>query len=233
MITLDQIAYNIKNLVEGGISGEDSNLSIRQIKHMVHYHRANLLTKYTDSGRYTSDVIFQEQSKTLSSFTQTIPELIGWANNRAIKQIYIQKSSNPIRKYHVGIMSEPDKTFFESSRFAPNKSQFFCTITPGGILRFYENDGQLFADETYNAIITACFANPVSAGASSGGRYPIPMELVSSLIETILSKEFGVYLSVPTDNINDSVDNKGAAASTGPVSAPLNANARSRSARTR
>ena len=63
MITLDQIAYNIKNLVEGGISGEDSNLSIRQIKHMVHYHRANLLTKYTDSGRYTSDVIFKNNQK--------------------------------------------------------------------------------------------------------------------------------------------------------------------------
>ena len=45
MITLNEIAYNIKNLVEGGISGEDSNLSIRQIKHMVDYHRANLLTK--------------------------------------------------------------------------------------------------------------------------------------------------------------------------------------------
>lgn len=233
MITLDKIAYNIKNLVEGGISGEDSNLSIRQIKHMVHYHRANLLTKYTDSGRYTSDVIFQEVTKTLNSSTQQLSEIIGWANNRAIKQIYIQKSTSPTKKHHVGIVSEPDRAFFEASRFAPNKHQFFCTITPGGTLRFYENDGQTFSDSTYEAVITACFADPILAGGASSGRYPIPMELVSSLIESVLAKEFGMYLRVSTDIINDSVDNKGANASSPPVSASPSANARSRRGRTR
>ena len=42
-MTLNEIAYNIKNIVERGIAGEDSNLSIRQIKSMVDYHRAQLL----------------------------------------------------------------------------------------------------------------------------------------------------------------------------------------------
>ena len=49
-MTLDEIAYNIKNLVSGGIHGEDSNISLRQIKAMIHYHRAQLLLKYTDGG---------------------------------------------------------------------------------------------------------------------------------------------------------------------------------------
>ena len=50
-MTLNEIAYNIKNIVEGGISGEDSKISIRQIKAMIHYHRAGILQKYTNNGR--------------------------------------------------------------------------------------------------------------------------------------------------------------------------------------
>jgi hypothetical protein len=233
MVTLEEITYNIKNLVEGGISGEDSNLSIRQIRHMVHYHRANLLTKYTDSGRYTSDPMFQTSTKVLNSSTFSIPELIGWANNRALKEIYIQKTNGSSPKHHVGIVSEANKSFFEESRFAPNKHQFFCTTTPGGNYKMYENDGQPFVDGTYTATITAVFANPMAAGAGVGTRYPIPMELVGSLVETVLAKEFGMYLRVSADNINDSIDNKGANAASPPVSASPNANARSRRGRTR
>ena len=192
MVTLEEITYNIKNLVEGGISGEDSNLSIRQIRHMVHYHRANLLTKYTDSGRFTSDSMFQTITKSLNSATFSLPELVGWANNRALKEIYISKNSSP--KYHVGIVSEANRSFFEASRFAPIKHQFFCTTSPGGTYKVYENDGQLFSDSTYTATITAVFANPIVAGTSVSGRYPIPSELVSSLVESILAKEFNIYL---------------------------------------
>lgn len=233
MITLEEISYNIKNLVEGGISGEDSNLSIRQIRHMVHYHRANLLTKYTDSGRFTSDSMFQTLTKTLSNGSFSLAELIGWSNNKALKEIYIQKTDGSSPKHHVGIISEANKSFFEASRFAPNKSQFFCTTTPGGVCRIYENDGQLFADGTYTATITAVFANPISAGGNVSSRYPIPSELVSSLVESILAKEFNMYLRTSADNINNSVDDKGVKRTATPVSASPNANARSRKKRTR
>ena len=49
-MTLNEIAYNIKNIVEGGRHGEDSSISIRQIRHMVNYHRARLITKWTEGG---------------------------------------------------------------------------------------------------------------------------------------------------------------------------------------
>ena len=233
MVSLEEITYNIKNLVEGGISGEDSNLSIRQIRHMVHYHRANLLTKYTDSGRFTSDAMFQTVTKDLTSSSFKIAELIGWANNRALKEIYIQKTNGSSPKYHVGIVSEANKSFFEESRFAPNKHQFFCTTTPGGNYKIYENDGQPFSDGTYKATIIAVFADPILISGSVSLRYPIPMELVGSLVETVLAKEFNIYLRTSADYANNSVDDKGANPAASPVSAPPNANARSRRGRTR
>ena len=231
-MTLDEIAYNIKNLVEGGISGEDSNLSIRQIKHMIHYHRANLLTKYTDSGRFVSDPMFQTLTRGVNNLSG-LPRILGWANNRAIRDIIVKKSNVTSTAHHVNIVSESNRQFFEESRFAPNKSQFFITTSPGGAMKIYENDGQIFVDTTYNVIITAVFENPVNAGASSSSQYPIPAELVGSLVETVLAKEFNMYLRTSADIANNSVDDKGANPAATPVSASPNANARSRRGRTR
>ena len=59
MATLNEITYNIKNLVSGGVASDDSDISNRQIKFMVHYHRANLLMQYTDNGKKASNVCFQ------------------------------------------------------------------------------------------------------------------------------------------------------------------------------
>ena len=231
-MTLNEISYNIKNLVEGGITGEDSNLSIRQIRHMVHYHRANLLTKYTDSGRFVSDAMFQEISRTTANLNG-IPEVLGWANNRAIRDIVVQKIGITTKQHNVAIINESNRNFFEASRFAPNKEQFYITTKPGGPWRIFENDGQLFVDSTYQINITAVFANPSTAGAGLDSRYPIPSELVGSLVETVLAKEFNMYLRTAADNANNSVDDKGANPAATPVSASPNANARSRRGRTR
>lgn len=89
----------------------------------------------------------------------------------------------------------------------------------------------MFVDATYSLDVTAVFSNPSLAGMS--GSYPIPLEIVGSLVETVLAKEFGMYLRVSSDTINDSVDNKGANPSSPPVSAAPSANARSRRGRTR
>ena len=59
MATLNEIAYNIRNTVSGGIASDDTDISLRQIKFMVHYHRANLLLQYTDNGKKVSNSCFQ------------------------------------------------------------------------------------------------------------------------------------------------------------------------------
>ena len=59
MITLNEIAYNIKNLAYGGRSSTESNISISQIKHWVHYHRAKLIAENDDKGITRNNSIYQ------------------------------------------------------------------------------------------------------------------------------------------------------------------------------
>ena len=44
-MTLDEIAYNILNLVRGGRSHNDESISLRQIKFNIKYYRAMLIRR--------------------------------------------------------------------------------------------------------------------------------------------------------------------------------------------
>lgn len=50
MATLNEIAYNIKELMSGGDEKSEQNISTRQIKHWVHYHRAKIIEEKLSSG---------------------------------------------------------------------------------------------------------------------------------------------------------------------------------------
>tara|TARA_R100000458_G_C8272373_1_gene247198 strand:+ start:41 stop:736 length:696 start_codon:yes stop_codon:yes gene_type:complete len=231
-MTLNEIAYNIKNLVEGGMSGEDSNLSITQIKHMVHYHRANLLTRYTDSGRYISESMLQTVSASNTSGSTTIPLILGWPSNRALKEVMLRESTSSVDKiYNLSIVLPSERDFFLNTRFAPNQNQFFCEYD-NGIIRILTSDGSVYSNSNQTINVKAVFENPSSA-PGGGSNYPIPAELVGSLVENVLAKEFNIYLRVSADATNNSVDEAGGKMATPTVSASPNANARSRRGRTR
>lgn len=61
MASLNEIAYNLKNLMYGGSSttGEES-IGIRQIKFWIHYHRAQLIKEESMSGKGVNHAFFQE-----------------------------------------------------------------------------------------------------------------------------------------------------------------------------
>lgn len=235
-MTLNEIAYNIKNIVEGGISGDDSNLSLKQIKHMIHYHRAQLLVKYTDSGRYVSEAMLQKSIYNLVG-AFSIPETLGFPSNRAIRDITVKKVSGvgEAVSHHVNLINRADKEFFMESRFAPNKSQLFATIDASNLIEIFDNDGEIFSDTNYSITISFILANPTSISefSDSSSVYPIPAELVGSLVENVLSKEFNIYLRTNADYSNNAVDESGAKMAKLKQSASPNANARSRRERTR
>ena len=87
-MTLNEIAYNIKNIVEGGISGEDSKISIRQIKAMIHYHRARLIGKYSQQGRFLSEWMYSFTASSTSSGYFALPEIIRIYIIHAISSFY-------------------------------------------------------------------------------------------------------------------------------------------------
>ena len=231
-MTLDEIAYNIKNVVEGGVHGTDSNISLRQIKAMIHYHRAQLLLKYTDSGRYLSE-------KMMSFFNTSFPEsgvisltdieFVGFPNNRGLVSVSLWPSSdlNEEERISIPIENEADKEFFVNSRFTGSG---FRAYIGRGNLYIYEGT-ELFTDTNYRVIVKYIAAKPEDGAMG----YPIPDELIPTLTETVLSKEFNVMITVGNDVTNNSLDDniRGAMATKIGQSAQPSANARSRRARTR
>jgi len=59
MITLNEIAYNIRNLAYGGKNSTENNISLEQIKHWVHYHRAKLIADNVDKGITHNNFVYQ------------------------------------------------------------------------------------------------------------------------------------------------------------------------------
>ena len=59
MASLNEIAYNIRNIARGGYASDDELISIRKIKHWVSYHRAQLLMNYTSNGKFIHPQTFQ------------------------------------------------------------------------------------------------------------------------------------------------------------------------------
>jgi len=64
MITLNEIAYNIKNLAYGGKNTLENNISTEQIKHWIHYHRAKLISDNFNKGIKNNQAIYQTMELT-------------------------------------------------------------------------------------------------------------------------------------------------------------------------
>jgi hypothetical protein len=229
-MTINEIAYNIKNIVEGGIAGDDSNLSITQIKYMVNYHRAQLLTKYTDSGRFVSDAMLSTRSTANATGSMSMPAILGWPNNRAIKEVTLVETDGKI--HNLPIINPSEKDFFLASRFAPNQNQFFSSYSLASGIQIHTSDGSVFSDNSQNIVVKAVLENPQVTNWSSGS-YPIPPELISALTETLLAKEFNIYLRTSADASNNALDERASKMPQPRTQAAPNANARSRKARTR
>jgi len=69
MITLNEIAYNIKNLAYGGKYSTESSITISQIKHWIHYHRAKLIADNIDKGITNDNNIYQNAELTFANST--------------------------------------------------------------------------------------------------------------------------------------------------------------------
>ena len=64
MITLNEIAYNIKNLAYGGMTSLENSISLKQIKHWIHYHRAKLISDNLNKGITNNQAFYQNMALT-------------------------------------------------------------------------------------------------------------------------------------------------------------------------
>lgn len=60
MATLNEIAYNIKNLAYGGKSNTEANVTTKQIKTWIAYHRANMIREIAAKNEDVPGAFYQE-----------------------------------------------------------------------------------------------------------------------------------------------------------------------------
>ena len=143
MATLNEIAFNIKNIVEGGVGSDDSNLSTRQIKYLVHTKRAEILLKYTDNGRKTSEASYQVDILNIQSTGANYKPYLGFNADRAIRSIAYKESNDLEEEIELlPIVQNHDRMFVQQSRFIRNTSKKYATFSDGKVF-VYEDDSIL------------------------------------------------------------------------------------------
>lgn len=208
MATLNEIAYNIKNIVEGGVGSDDSNLSLRQVKQMIHVKRAEMLVKYTDNGRKTSEACYQVDVATVSSGGYQYKPFVGFNNNRGIRSI-VYKDSTAIDASMelLALTQDHDRMFLQESRFVKSSSKKHATIS-GNKLFVFEGDSP-----TSGGVIEikGVFSNPTTVSTyvdDDTTEYPIPSELISILTQELITKEIVLLYNLSADTPNNQADEK-------------------------
>jgi hypothetical protein len=206
MATLNEIAYNIRNTASGGVASDDTDISLRQIKFMVHYHRANLLLQYTDNGKKVSNSCFQVDIINPKANGVALKDFVGFNENRAVRSIAYKDDSTVDSPYEsLPIVQHHDRMFVNSSRFMKDTSKKIATLSDRKIY-IWEGDGLVTSG---NVEINAVFSNPTEVSSyvdDDTTTYPIPEELIALLVKNILQQEFSLLLGVPSKTPNDQVD---------------------------
>tara|TARA_Y100000361_G_scaffold114123_1_gene104552 strand:+ start:33 stop:701 length:669 start_codon:yes stop_codon:yes gene_type:complete len=206
MATLNEIAYNIRNIVSGGVTSDDTDVSLRQIKFMIHYHRANLLVKYTDNGRKTSNACYQVDEVTPSLNGVTLKDVVGFNDNKAIRSIAYKDDSSIESSYvPLPIVQNHDRMFVGSSRFMLQNSGKLAGLSDRK-LYIWEGDN-LVTNGTVE--INAVFANPTDVSSyvdDDTTQYPVPEELIPMIVQNVMQIEFNVMLKLNAKGPNNQVD---------------------------
>ena len=71
MATLNELAYNIKNIAYGGNTNTEQNVSTQQIKFWIHYYRAQILGEMIADGRGVPIDCYQRLSLTQADDQET------------------------------------------------------------------------------------------------------------------------------------------------------------------
>ena len=136
MITLNEIAYNIKNLAYGGKTSTENSISISQIKHWIHYHRAKLIADNIDKGITNNQALYQALPLTLRNSTSGTA-----ANYYEAWDAYDKDSSLSAPTVTAGFIENSPKysNFKLTGEWLPSSSMAYATNTSQ---QSYQDSGQ-------------------------------------------------------------------------------------------
>lgn len=221
MASLNQLIYDIKNIISGGVQSDDITISDRQVAFWINQTRATLIGQLLSDGKSIPDALIQhlecvelhcvdaaecceiETCERVLRSTQKIPESIGRNNRNTILSV-----------------SSPDKTvgFTETNYFRQrtNKHNKYTGKRPRWFIKnnylYLTNTKELeyvslsgiFEDPTEAALFTTCEGKPCFTWDSE---YPITGRIATVTTSMILKERVGLMASAPNDETNNANGN--------------------------
>jgi hypothetical protein len=229
MATLNELAYNIRNIARNGQgNSDDERINIRQIRFWIRSWRARLVKQQTDYGKHIDPHLIQDlgclplKEVDMSDPKEadaeciicpewgctikkaTIPKLVDLPKGRAL--LFVGK----LDKRTAFIMDDPDVSLFkEHTQFGKIISRTYL-INNTLYFKFYDGDSSI---EYVN--VRGVFEDPekVDTYATPGctakcynydDEYPMPMSMYEDVVQGILSQELNMTLQTPNDLLNNS-----------------------------
>jgi len=223
-VTLNQIAYEIFEAVRGHIS-DDDDISIEQIKDMVHDTRARLLKQKFDKNPRVIDNAFVQSLGALeiepvdsSAHSSIKAGRYMYRTKLEIPQTIVRHNSEgtftrigPADKLAVeyNFLSYNRALYSGNGRF--NKDMIFSFLRDSKIY-IISNSG-LFHKGVQFIDVAGVFENPSQVAKfldvannslySDDARYPISRTMKDDITNLILKEKFGIQANAPSDNVND------------------------------
>jgi hypothetical protein len=228
MATLNEFAYNIRNIGRAGQSdADDERLKIDMIKFWIKGYRAKLIHDLTFAGKMIDPQLIQdlgvvpvtEVDKADSDCPECIewgcnvlkveiPKLVDLPNNRGLIFIGLIDKQTPI------VLDYPDTSFYKrQTRFGNkfhrayliNNKLYIITKQSNSELKYINVRG-VFEDPTKAFTYTVpgcdkiCYDDNIDT-------YPIPMRMYEPITQGILQNELNITLNSVNDELNNARQN--------------------------
>lgn len=227
-----QIIYNIKNLISGGLTTDDTKLSNEQWSFIIDYYRAKLFKQEQDKGR--NELSLYDQPLGYVDLIQTdknecctlpfsgscilrtrlkIPVPLQTGSNLNITFVGLSDGTPMIQdKINSVYWSLANKYTGEAGRWYYYNGYIYIVNPPSDMLETIIVRG-VFQDPSAAIKFKTCDcpSNGLDCNAFSpfSIEYPMPLNMVDILVKLIAQTEVTLLRSISTDTTNDSQDNAG------------------------
>jgi hypothetical protein len=222
---VSEIIYNIKNLMSGGVTSDDFNLSNEQILFIVNYYRAKLIKQDQDKGRYDKAIYTQNLGSV--NITQAdkneccegdcilrtefkIPKPLETRLGLNITFVGTTNGSPfSLAEHNALFWNKAAKYTAKEPKWYYQNGYIYLVNPPTKMLKTINIQGIFENPEEANKFKTcSCPENNIDADCSENldFEYNIPAQHIDTIIKLIASTELQLLRSFPSDIINDSVD---------------------------
>ena len=208
-MTLNEIAYNMLNLVRGGKTSHHENISLEQIKFNIRYYRAMLIRREQDLGCLTLDIIDGSKCCGLDIGCEVartklpIPKTVRFNFEDAITFVGGGDGLTRIPLITPNIVKYAQyEKYTSQNQKAYMIEDYLYILNPKG-LEFVNIRGVFENPED-----VAKYDCPTGICYNESSDYPIPMDMVEMLTKGILGGELQMVSQTINDTQNNAMQDK-------------------------